>query len=168
MPPLWKSTQIQGQTGARLAVAYRSLRPARRDDCGDADRPLPFAVGLELPLSCFHAGLGDFLPAPSMAMDGIGRPWWCSALPAHAVLYRRFAPTRWAAISWPEALLGLLATFGIRLGAGDGFRRGLDWRPADHRSRMVGVILVLASVGAAGLFWVSSAVPTAMFRRWKR
>jgi len=149
MPPLWNSTQIQGQTGGRLFLAAILCGPI-------AGLAIIFIIGLITWLSNLRYG-SSFFPLEyffSGAVFGAGIGWPAMllfGLPAHAFLYKRRSH-KIGGYLLSGALLGVLATVAITLFATVGMR---DLMGANllYSGGIFGVILLLSSIGASSIFW---------------
>jgi hypothetical protein len=150
MPPLWKPTQIQGRTGARLAIATILCGPI----AGVATIML---ISVIMMLMSLGSGYASFLPWEYILSGGffgavIGWPaMLLFGLPAHALLYRRRS-YKLGGYLLAGTILGLLATLFLALIQATAFRGGgtTDWLMS---GAWFGVVLVLASVAAASVFW---------------
>jgi hypothetical protein len=149
MPPLWKINQIQGRTGARLAIATILCGPL-------AGMGIMILIGLITLLMTIGSGFSSFMPVSAIfagAVFGaiIGWPaMLLFGLPAHAMLYRRRSH-RMGGYLLAGAILGLLATVVLGLMQATAF--GVGGMGVLSTGLWFGVVLVLASVAAASVFW---------------
>ena len=149
MPPLWNSTQIQGQTGGRLFLATILCGPL-------AGLLIVFIIALitwlsnlrysasTVPIAVFFSGavFGAVIGWPVMLLFG---------LPAHAFLYKRRSH-KIGGYLLAGALLGVLATVVITLLSMIGTSNVLGTNLL-YTGGVVGIILLLASIGASSIFW---------------
>jgi hypothetical protein len=149
MPPLWKANQIQGQTGGRLAIAAILCGPL-------AGMAIILLIGIITLLMSIGSGYTSFMPV-SVILGGavfgavIGWPaMLLFGLPAHAVLYRRRSH-KLGGYLLAGAILGLLATAVLGLLQATAF--GAGGMGVLATGLWFGVVLVLASVAAASVFW---------------
>jgi hypothetical protein len=149
MPPLWKSTQIQGRTGVRLAIATIICGPL-------AGMGIVIVIGVISLLMSIGSGYPSFVPVAvvfSGAVFGAMIGWPAMlvfGLPAHAVLYRRRSH-KIGGYLLAGAILGLLATAAI--GLLQAMAYGASGMGLLSTGLWFGVILILASIAAASLFW---------------
>ena len=149
MPPLWNSTQIQGQTGGRLFLAAILCGPL-------AGLAIIFIIALISWLMSLRSG-GGFMPSAfffSGAIFGAVIGWPAMllfGLPAHAFLYKRRSH-KIGGYLLAGALLGVLATVVITILSMIGARDVLGVNLL-YTGGVFGIILLLSSIGASSIFW---------------